>query len=168
MSTYSLCHPMTDRSDFKINGLQASESAFDPRQVLVGLDRFFRIEILARHAGANDIDAVEPSFFFDPLDPALEGEMAVADLDGKMLGHFACVHNPADRHADLGSALEAGAFAPDPCPDAGKLAFGGRQQRLALARPFGRKIAIAANDQPFSREQVGSADLGEVALIKQR
>src|SRR5882757_7160982 len=93
MSTYSLCHPMADRSDFKINGLQASESAFDPRQVLVGLDRFVRIEILARHAGANDIDALEPSFFFDPVDPALEGEMAVADLDGKMLGHFAGVHN---------------------------------------------------------------------------
>ena len=39
---------------------------------------------------------------------------------------------------------------------------------LTLARPLGGEVAIAADDQPFAREQVGRADLGKIALVEQR
>ena len=58
--------------------------------------------------------------------------------------------------------------APDLRFDAEQLAFGRGQQIFALARAFGGKFAIAADDQPLAWEQVGSADLGEIAIVEQR
>jgi len=43
------------------------------------------VEMLGRDAGPDDIDAVEAGLLLDPVDPALEGEMAVADIDGEVL-----------------------------------------------------------------------------------
>ena len=86
--------------------------------------------------------------FVDPVDPALEGEMAVADIDGEVLGHFSAVQHGADRDADLGGTAKARALAPDLHLDASQLTFGRSQQIFTFARAFHRKFAIAADDQP--------------------
>jgi hypothetical protein len=58
--------------------------------------------MLGRHAGPDDIDAVEAGLFLDPVAPVLEGEMAVADINDEVLGHFSAIQHGANRHADLG------------------------------------------------------------------
>jgi hypothetical protein len=107
-----------------------------------------------------------PRLFLDLLDPTLPGEVAIANLDVEVLGHLLAIENRTDRHADLGSALAARVLAADLLLHPGKLAFGGGQQLLALARPFDRQIPIAAHDQPLAREHVGGADLGQVPLVE--
>ena len=94
--------------------------------------------------------------------------MAVADLDGEVLGHLPAVDHGADRQADLGGAAQRRVLAADLRLNAGQLPFGRRQQVLALARALGGKVAVAADDQPFAGEQLGGADLGEVAVVEQR
>ena len=79
---------VADRPDFEIGALERAEGALDPGQILIGLDRFRSVEMLGRHAGADDIDAIEAGLFLDPVGPALEGEMAVIDFDSEVLGHF--------------------------------------------------------------------------------
>ena len=59
------------------------------------------------------------------------------------------------------------ALASDSSLDAGEVAFGCRQQFLALARALGSEIGIAANNQPLIGE-VGAGDGGHVALVEQR
>jgi len=91
VGVHALCLPMVDRPDFEIDGLDRSEGTFDAGQILVDLDRLVSVEMLGRDAGPDDIDAVEAALFVDPVDPALEGEMAVADINGEVLGHFSRV-----------------------------------------------------------------------------
>src|SRR3954449_7496289 len=79
VSAYPFSRPVTDRSDLEIDGLQAAEGACDPREVLVGLHRLVGVEMLCRHAGADDIDPIKAGLFGDALGTALEREMAVAD-----------------------------------------------------------------------------------------
>src|SRR5208282_2277441 len=116
--------------------------------------------MLGRHAGADDVDAIEARLFLDLVSPPLEREMTIADIDGEVLGHFPFVDNGTDRNADLGGTLGTGVPAVDLLLDAGELPFGRNQQLLALARALDGKIAVAADDQPFSREHVGGADFG--------
>jgi len=111
--------------------------------------------MLGRHAGADDIDAVQPRFRFNLVDPPPPGEMAVPDLDGEVLAHLPAIENRTDRHADLGGAAQRRVLAPDLGFDAGKLTLGRHQQLLTLACALGRQIAVAANDQPLPREHLG-------------
>jgi hypothetical protein len=46
------------------------------------------------------IDAVEAGFQFDLYGPSLDGEMAVANLNGEVLADLAAVDDRANRHAD--------------------------------------------------------------------
>ena len=124
--------------------------------------------MLCRHAGADDIDPIKARLFGDALGTALEREMAVADIDVEVLGHFLFVDDGADGHADLGGALETSVPAPGLLRDPAELPFGRGQQLFALAGAFASKVAVAADDQPFPREQIGRADLAEIAIIEQR
>jgi hypothetical protein len=164
MGAHARCGPMADRADIKIDGLQAAEGPLDADQVLVGLHRFIRIELPGRHGCADHVNAVETGLLLYLLRSALEGEVAVADLRGEVLGHLAAVHHATDCHADLGGTGQRRAPAAHLCLDAEQLAFGGGQQFLPLARAFGREFAVATNNEPFAGEQLGRADLGQVAL----
>src|SRR5579871_2439032 len=124
--------------------------------------------MLCRYAGADDIDAVEARLFGDVLGTALEREMAVADIDVEVLGHFLFVDDGADRQADLGGALEASGPTTGLLLDPAELPFGRGQQLFALAGALAGKISVTADDRPFPREQIGRADLGEIAIIEQR
>jgi hypothetical protein len=64
--------------------------------------------MLGRHAGADDVDAVEGRLLSDLLDPSPPGERAVADIDIEVLGHFPAVEHHADRQAKLGGVVQAG------------------------------------------------------------
>ena len=161
------CGPMADRADIEIDGLQAAEGTLDAGQVLVGLHRFIRIELLGRHGCADHVDAVETGLLFYLLRPALEGEVAVADLHGEVLGHLPTVHHATDRQADLSGTAQRRVPAADLRLDAEQLAFGGGQQFLALAPTLAGEFAVATDDEPFAGEHLGRADLGQVALVEQ-
>jgi hypothetical protein len=47
------------RVPFEIDGLEGTEGALGPARDLVGLNRLRGIHLGSRHAGADDIDAVE-------------------------------------------------------------------------------------------------------------
>ena len=93
--------------------------------------------------------------------------MTLADVDGEVLGHLPAVHNRTDRQADFGGAAQRRVPAADQRFDTGKCALGGCEQIFALACPLRRQITIAAHDQAFAREQLGSTDFGEITLIEQ-
>src|SRR5207237_4803139 len=67
-------------ADIEIDGLQAAEGAFGPRQILVGLHRFAGIEMLGRHGCADHVDGIEAGFRLDLLGPALEGPSRISML----------------------------------------------------------------------------------------
>src|SRR5580658_7683089 len=112
--------------------------------------------MLGRHAGADDVDAVEPRLCLDLICPSHEREMAIADIESEVLGHLPFVDNGTHRHADLSGALETSVPTADLLLDSGQLPFRRRQQLLALARTLCGKVAVAADDQPLSWEHVGS------------
>ena len=124
-------------------------------------------EVLSRHAGANDIDAIELGLGRDLIGLAGPSEVAVVDVEGKVLGHLLRIHDFANSQADLGGSVQVRAFAANLSLNARKFPFGRDQKRLALARAFGRQIAVAAHDQPLARK-VGRADFGKIPLVEQR
>ena len=73
---------MEDGTDVEVDGLEAAEGTLGPREIFVGLNSFCGIKLLDRHGRADHIDAVEAGFLFDLCGASLDGEMAVADLDG--------------------------------------------------------------------------------------
>ena len=44
---------MADWTDFAVDGLQAAERPFDPREISIGLNRLLGIKLLGRHRRAN-------------------------------------------------------------------------------------------------------------------
>src|SRR5208282_6905148 len=101
--------------------------------------------------------AVEPGFALDALRLSLVGQMRLADLDLKVLGHLATADDGADSEADLGLATQRIALAAHPRRNPGQILLGPRQQFGALARPLRRQQRIAADDQPLAREVFGRA-----------
>jgi hypothetical protein len=142
VGAHPLCGPVADRPDFEIDGFDRSEGAFDAGQIFVGLDRFASVEVLGRDAGPDDIDAVEAGLFLDPVAPALEGEMAVADIDGEVLGHFSAVQRAAAMPI---SAVRGERPCADLRLDASQLALG-RANRSSRLRVF--PFAIAKRSPP--------------------
>jgi hypothetical protein len=67
-----------------------------------------------------------------------------------VLGHLAPVDHGADRQADFGLAAQRRALAPDGGGDGGKLALGGAQEVLPLARALRGERMIAAQDQALA------------------
>ena len=76
------------------------------------------------------------------------------------------VDHAADGQRDVRGATQRLALARGGQSDTREIAFGGRQQFLALAGALGGEIAIAANDQTFAGE-VRAGDAGHVALVEQ-
>jgi hypothetical protein len=149
----------------RLSYCKAAEGAFNPRQIVVGLDGFLGVEMLSRYAGADHIDAIEARFYRDLLSPSPEREMRIADLDGEVLGHLPAVRHPSARRAALGGAVQGTVLAAQLRLNTRKHSFSGRQQFLALARAFRRKFAIATNNEPLAGEPLGRADLGQFLLI---
>src|SRR6266851_9140129 len=114
-------------------------------------------EVLSRHAGANDIDAIELGLGRDLIDLAGPSEVAVADVEGEVLGHLLRIHDFANGQADLDGSVQVRTFAADLSLNARKLPFGHDQKRLTLARALSRQIAVAAHDQPLARKELISA-----------
>ncbi len=85
----------------------------------------------------------------------------------EVLAHLVLLDHGADRERDFGGAAQRIALARDGGLDAGEVAFGGRQQFLALAGALGGEIGVAADNQPLAGE-VGAGDAGHVALVEQR
>src|ERR1700730_16900179 len=93
MGAHAPCRPVADRTNVEIDSLHRSEGALDTREILVGLNRLRRLELFGGNIGADDVDAIEPRLFFDPIEAPTIGEMIVADLDGEVLGHLLGVYN---------------------------------------------------------------------------
>ena len=91
--------------------------------------------------------------------------MVLADLQLEVLGHLLGVHHPPCPQPDGALTLEASACHRRGDPREGLL--GGCQERLALARPLGREGRVAAHHEALAGK-VGTADLGEVALVEER
>ena len=104
---YTVGGPMADGTDIEVDGLEASEGAFDPREILVGLNGFFGIKLRGRHGRADHIDAVETGLLLDLSSASLDAEMAVVDLDGEVLADLVAVDDRADGHADRRRACAA-------------------------------------------------------------
>ena len=148
MGSHTVRGPMADGADIEVDGLQAAESALDPREIFVGLDRFFGIELFGRHGRPDHIDAVEAGFLFDLFGPSLDGEMAIANLNGEVLADLAIVDDCANCHADRRRSAQWRVLTPDLRLDAGQIALGRGQQRLALAL---RSAASSRLRQTISR-----------------
>ena len=88
---------------------------------------------LGRHAGANDVEAIEPGLSRDRLVAAALGQAVIGDGQFEGLGHLAPLEDGSDRQADLGLAGQGAALAPGRHDDAREVALGGGQQILALA-----------------------------------
>ena len=80
---------------------QTGGKAFDAGEILVSLDRVRGAEILGRHAGADDIDAVELGLRRDLIDLAGPREVVVTDVEREVLGHLLRIHDFANCQADL-------------------------------------------------------------------
>src|SRR5256885_905857 len=82
---------MTDRANLEIDGLEASEGALDAGQILVGLHALGAAHRVGRQAGADDIEPVETGLSRDAVELAAPGEVAVANIEGEVLGHLVAV-----------------------------------------------------------------------------
>ena len=91
----------------------------------------------------------------------------VGDGEIEVLAHLVLLDHCTDSERDLGRPAQRLPLARDGGLDAGQIAFGRRQQFLALAGALGGEIWIATNNQPLTRE-VGTGDGGHVALVEQR
>jgi hypothetical protein len=69
---------MPNGADLEINGLDRPERPLDPRKILVRLDHILAAEILSRHGGADDINAIELGLSRDLVGLAGKGEVAIA------------------------------------------------------------------------------------------
>ena len=85
---------------------------------------------------------------------ALEVEAVFGDLDVEVLGHFVFGDDLADAQADPVASGEATLVAPGCGADCIKVAFGGLQEDLALARAFLGEQRVAAHDQTFAGESL--------------
>src|SRR5437588_7499478 len=122
--------------------------------------------MLGRHAGAQNIDAVEARLLLDLFEPPMPGEVTIGSLDVEVLGHLLSINDRADRHADIGGTLEAGVLPAHLLFHPPQLAFGSNQQVLTLAPALDCETTIAAHDQPLAREHLRRTDFSEVALVE--
>ena len=76
---------MANGADFQIDGFHRAEGPFYSGEIFVCLHRVRGIEVLTRHAGANDIDAIKLGLSRDLIDLASPSEVAVADVEGEVL-----------------------------------------------------------------------------------
>jgi hypothetical protein len=139
--------PVTHRADLEIDGLDAAEGALHPGQGFVAAHGGRVVHDLEAEAGAHDIDAIRGGLGFDRVGFAREGEARIGDGQIEMFAHFMLVDHAADGQRDVRGATQRLALARGGQSDTREIAFGGRQQFLALAGALGGKIAIAANDQ---------------------
>jgi hypothetical protein len=79
-----------------------------------------------------------------------EDEAVVGDGDVEVLGHMAALERNGDAAGDRRGAAQRSFGARDCRGDGSQIAFAGLQQILALTRPRGGQIGIAADDQPFA------------------
>jgi hypothetical protein len=88
VSGYPVDQPVMNGANLEIHGLEAPEGALDLAQELVGPDRLWGGEPIAREAGADDVEAVKSGFFPDAVlvDPILEGPGR--DGEAEMLRHL--------------------------------------------------------------------------------
>src|SRR5258706_5907931 len=75
MGTNAIGGPMADRANLEIDGLQATESALDAGQILVGLDALRRAHRVGRQAGADDIEPLETGLSRDAVQGAAAREV---------------------------------------------------------------------------------------------
>ena len=113
MGPHAIGIPVPNGADLEINGLHGAERPLDPREIFVRLDRMRSAEILGRHGGPDDIDAIEPGFGRDLRGLAGKGEVAIADIEGEVFGHLLGVHHFANRQADLSSRAQMRPLAAD-------------------------------------------------------
>jgi len=154
MRAHAVGGPMANGADFQIDGFHRAEGLFHSGEILVCLHRMRGTEVLSRHTGANDIDAIELGLGRDLIDLAGPSEVAIADVEGEVLGHLLRIHDFTNGQADLDGRAQVGAFATDLSLKR-KFPFGRDQKRLALARAFSRQIAVCGTRsaaRPESRE----------------
>ena len=99
MGPHAIGIPVPNGADLEIDGLHGAERPLDPREIFVRLDRMRSAEILGRHGGPDDIDAIEPGFGRDLRGLAGKGEVAIADIEGEVFGHLLGVHDFANRRS---------------------------------------------------------------------
>ena len=124
------------------------------RKAFAGGDGGIRLDVV--EAGADGVDAVEPSFRFDPFAAANPANGAVADGNVEVLPDFPAPGLAADSEADLrlsgqGPGARRGG---DPL----QRPLGCLQQLFALAAALLAKPRIQADRQPLAGE-VGAGDL---------
>src|SRR5262245_20812787 len=98
--------PVADRANLEIDGLHRAEGPVDPGEVLVGVYGMIAGQRLPRYAGANDIDAIEPGLGGDLFDLARPAEVAVANVEGEVLGHLLGIDDFTDRKPDLSGGAQ--------------------------------------------------------------
>lgn len=96
---------MVHGADLEVDRLERAEGALDPGEALVGEDCRAGIEILRRHRGAQDIEAVERRLTGDRRLVAREVERLLGDGPPEVLGHLA----PARRRPSGQSSPRPGA-----------------------------------------------------------
>ena len=89
---------------------------------------------LGRHAGADDVEAIEPGLGRDRLVAAALGQAVFADGQFEGLGHLAPLGDGSDRQADLVLAGQGAALALGRHDDAREVALGGGQHPGACGR----------------------------------
>src|ERR1019366_2886534 len=155
---------VADGAQVQVVGLDDAEVPFDVLEVLVGGDDGGGAEGALSDAGADHVDAVEGGLGGDVLLVAVAGEARVGDLGDEVLGHLVLAGDLPGPLPDLPGALAP----PGGCryPDFLQVLFGGSQQRLALAGPFGGQDRVVAADQPLAGV-VRVLDLGEIVSAGQ-
>jgi hypothetical protein len=82
-----------DGADVEIDGLEATESAFDRSKTLVRSDDVIWGQPVVADGRADDIDAIERRFLGNALGVALVAEPIVSDLKPEVLGHVVAAHH---------------------------------------------------------------------------
>ena len=167
MRAHPISEPVVDWPDVQIDRLDAAEGALHLAERFVAAYGCRVVQHVGRQAGAHYIYAIGGSFGGDLSGLAREAEAMVGDGKVEVLAHLVLLDHGTDSERDLRGPAQRLSLAHDGSLDAGEVAFGGRQQFLALAGALGSEIGIAADNQPLIGE-VGAGDGGHVALVEQR
>ena len=130
--------------------MYAAEGALHPGQGFVAVHGGRVVHDLEAEAGVHDIDVIVAASASIALVLRAKARLVSVMVRSKCLRILCLSITPPTASAMSGGATQRLALARGGQSDTREIAFGGRQQFLALAGALGGKIAIAANDQTLA------------------
>src|SRR5919197_4343716 len=154
MGAHAWAHPVIDRTNLEICGLEAAKGALDTGEALVGAHRIVGGERLGWHIGAQHVEAVERSLLGDRGLIAREAQRVVGDGDIEVLTDLAVADDLANSNADLVCPAQGIPLALDALLNVLQVLLGGIEQFAALASAFVGESVVRADDETLAGKKL--------------